>query len=127
MKLIKGDNSAGHLDLPKGYGINVAYDTVEIGTFAEKTTEWPKLKIKVMSIEEYSGFIGFNRNGRGVLMEIMRGDIFLVCILSVVSSGVHLFYFGAVNFNMLKYYLPYIGSLHFLVFWGFSLTASTAF
>lgn len=54
MKLIKGDNSAGHLDLPKGYGINVAYDTVEIGTFAEKTTECPKLKIKVMSIEEYS-------------------------------------------------------------------------
>lgn len=59
-------------------------------------------------------------------MEIMWGDIFLVCILSVVSSGVHLFYFGAVNFNMLKYYLPYIGSLHFLAFWGFSLTASTA-
>ena len=59
-------------------------------------------------------------------MEIMWEDIFLVCILSVVSSGVHLFYFGAVNFNMLKYYLPYIGSLHFLVFWGFSLTASTA-
>ena len=26
MKLIKGDNSAGHLDLPKGYGINVDYE-----------------------------------------------------------------------------------------------------
>lgn len=70
--------------------------------------------------------MAFGFDGRAFLMEILWQDVILVCILSIVSSGVHLVYFGAINFSMLKYYLPYIGPLHFLAFWSFSLVASTA-